>query len=288
MKKHYYTYGIMLLALILPSGAIAHAEDGMTLEGSVSAEATVNAPRLQPLPPKFPPNAPESLRQRIRADYELRMENMKNNQGVRNAMLERHASSSMNQQENGTNDGETADDATSTPGMRRPEPRGMPERFGKMASSTMGEMGDRGRSMREAFEMRKRFITHQFDIALRNLHQIRERINSRIEKSQAAGRDMSNAVTLLATADAKIQIAVDAVSALNTHVGTASTTANITASTTVNIDTARQLANTAQKAIKEAQRALNAVVVAVAHSMGLKLGIEEHATTTATASTTSQ
>jgi hypothetical protein len=218
----------------------------------------------------MPANIPPSIRERMLSDYQARLENMKNNQDYRNAMLERRIASS-------SRENDDDEDSTST----RPV-RGMPLRPGmdRFGSTTMPGRGLGIRMMEE----RKRFATHQFEIALNNLSNIRGRLDSRITKEQGAGRDMSKAIALLAVADAKISVASTSVAALDAFALNASTT--VTATTTIDRDAARELADAAKKAIKDAQKALNDVVVAIAHAMGLKLGLDGHATTTATTTVT--
>jgi len=159
-----------------------------------------------------------------------------------------------------------------------------------MGSTTMrgrfDQDGDDNHMRQDMFEMRKRIVTKELDVALNNLNNISSRLSSRIDKEAAAGRDMSEASSSLVAANAKIQIASDAVTSLEAYLPSASSTAS--ASTTISLDTARSLASTAQQDIKDAQRALNDVVVTIAHAMGLKLGEDSHIEATSTASTTTQ
>ena len=122
--------------------------------------------------------------------------------------------------------------------------------------------------------------------ALENLDNISSRLDSRIQKEQAAGQDMTDAVSALTTADAKIALASTTIASLEAYLPDASTT--LTASTTVNLDGARDLASTAQSSIKDAQKALNDVVSAIAQELGLKVDADEHVEATSTASVTSQ
>jgi hypothetical protein len=260
MKKHYSAYALLAFALILALPTVTRAED---INASVDTEDSVNS------------NIPPTIRQRMISDYQAKLENVKNNQGYRNAMLERHVGTS--------SEGDENENSTSTREMRR-----LPTQteMGRFASSTTSAHGIGLRIMEE----RKRFATHQFQVAVDNLSNIRERLSSRIHKEQATGRDMTDALRLLAIADAKIKIASDTMASLNTSAPTASST--VTASTTANLDSARKLSQEAQKEIRDAQKALNDVVVAIAHAMGLDLGLDKHvtveATSTENSSTTSQ
>jgi hypothetical protein len=300
MKKNYYLYGILTLILIFAIPSVTLAQDNPSGgDGSVNVDASATTP------PPVPPGMPGSIRDRIRTDIQTHMKDMQNNQNFRNAMLERNASTT-GDNGNGNEDG----GATSTrrfPPMMHPGDEGMRGRFATstmMGTSTMmndeGRGENNGRDMRfEMFRMRKDFISRQLQTALNNLTQVRTRIDARIQKEQTAGRDMSTAISLLATADTKISLATGAVNALAAYLPSASST--VTATTTINLDTARQLAAAAQNAIRDAQRSLNDVIVAIAHGMGLKLGDDNHnatstqeesggttVTATTTASTTSQ
>ena len=92
---------------------------------------------------------------------------------------------------------------------------------------------------------------------------------------------MTTAKALLVTADTRIKTAQSAIDAIKNL--TATSTA-ATASSTVDLDKPRIIADGAKKAIRDAQKSLNDVVVAIAKAMGLKLGSENnsenHSTTT--------
>lgn len=297
MKKTYKLIAISALALAIALPAMAQTDDGNV---SIDTDTSVNTNTSVDISNQTPPPQTEGdhgqngpgIRARIRADINSRVTNAENNQGIRNTMLEHRMGTSTMMQDD-------MDMASGTPRFGDDERRG-PRPF--MASSTMmgsttrmygrsDNQGDNednnGRDNHVAmFEERKRIVTQQFDVALNNLSNISSRLGSRIQKEQATGRDMSTASSSLVSANAKIQVALDAVTALKAYLPTASST--VTASTTINLDTARSLASTAQEDIKAAQKALNDVVVAIAHSMGLKLGQDDQVEATSTASTTSQ
>ena len=107
---------------------------------------------------------------------------------------------------------------------------------------------------------------------------------------------MSSAKALLVTADAKIAAANAAIINFQAYVptgsstiiatSTASTTASSTATTTnIRLDRPRQIGAAAIQAVKDAKNALSDVVVAIAHSTGLRLG-DGNENATSTASTT--
>lgn len=160
---------------------------------------------------------------------------------------------------------------------------------------------DNGKSMIVGiFKEKKAGIVKQLQVALQNIVSLRERIASRIEKERQNGRDMTKAKQLLVVADAKILLAKNAINALRTYspasttrVSTTNpvpppnrvnvskqieaTTSPIIIDTSVNLVSvnlveARGLIETAQKSIKDAHKALNDVIVAIAQAMGLKLG----------------
>ncbi|MEA2715468.1 MAG: hypothetical protein QOG91_496 [Candidatus Parcubacteria bacterium] len=148
---------------------------------------------------------------------------------------------------------------------------------------------------KEVFERQKNRLIGELNRALTNLHQIRGRINSRIEKAEQSGRDMSEAKKFLIIADDKLAVAQTAISSLILLVPqsaqTASTTDAANSSTTaaalpagdsVDLTGPRLAGALAIKAIHEARRALNDVVVAIAHATGLKIGQISASTTSAT------
>lgn len=273
MKKIYSACGIAALALALLVPAASRAQTMMDAEGSASIGATVDG---------GPGAAPGSIRDRIRAHIQGRMQNDQNNQNYRNQVLqERYGSSSPHAMMG----------STSRRMMLHGNGRG---NFQDSSSTMMGSTTfmmrfgyeDNGRAMREdAFHARQNNVVRQLTVALNNLRNIRARVYARIQKAQASGRDMTNAITLLAVADAKIAIAQNAVNALsNISVTVSTTTATTTVSanastsvqTTSGVDLAkpRQQASGAIQAIKDARRALNNVIVAVAHAMGFKVGVD--------------
>lgn len=283
MKKHYYIYAILAFALVIALPAVTRADqDGSSGDSDASVNAGVNIGSPVP-PPPAPANASASIRDRIRADYQARLENMKNNQDSRNVMLEaRMASSTMRPPMRGDND--AGDEATDSIRFRD----NMPHAPRSLASSTfMGsttmrerfnvQYEDNGRAMRLGmFEIRKAVVTKELDVAVSNLDNISSRLSSRIQKEEAAGHDMSAGTSALATANLKITTASDAVSALEAYLPNATST--VTASTTVNLDTARSMVSTAKDAIKAAQDSLNDVVTAIAHALGIQLNASASST----------
>lgn len=145
----------------------------------------------------------------------------------------------------------------------------------------------------EIFNQRKNNLVKQLNQGLNNLKQIRERILSRITKSEQSGRDMTDAKALLVTADAKIataKLAIDTFAATNPPASTTPPTATSTAtSTVIEMSKPRQMGAEAISAVNDARKALNAVVVSIAHSMGFGPdGRPVSTTTPPTATTTTQ
>ena len=180
--------------------------------------------------------------------------------------------------------------ASTTHGQKSPSdgPENNGERMRNASSTFASSTGERmmkenRKELRlDIFNKQKDHLVSQLERALDNLKNIRSRISSRITKAESSGRDMTKAKTLLATADAKLaaaQVAIDSVSSIATTT-IASSTASSTASTTiVDLSKPRQIGADAIGAVKDAQKALNDVVRAIAHDMGLNL---EESTTTAT------
>ena len=145
------------------------------------------------------------------------------------------------------------------------------------------------------FRQKKENAAKQFEVAVNNLKNLRERIGSRIEKEAQLGKDMTKAKQLLATADSKLAQLKNAMDALKAFAPASSTptSANINgtpsesntaqAPTNANLDAARSLIQNVQKSIRESQKALNDTIIEIAHVMGVKLGNPEgNATSTST------
>ena len=115
------------------------------------------------------------------------------------------------------------------------------------------------------FEIRKNALVKELYISLSNLSNISSRIASRITKAESEGRTMTEARTLLTTANNKLAEAKVAVAAFESL-------APATASSTVEIDLGkpRVVGDAAIKSVKEARDAFQKVVVAIAHAMGLR------------------
>ncbi|MFA6315135.1 MAG: hypothetical protein WC648_02090 [Candidatus Paceibacterota bacterium] len=149
------------------------------------------------------------------------------------------------------------------------------------------------RIRKDIFEKQKNQLVQQLTRALNNLTQIRERIVSRMEKAEDAGRDMTKAKSALVTADLKF---VEAKKALNTLISFSATTTvastSVTASSSattsgevlIDINKPRQVGAVVIKALNDTRKALNDVVVAIAHAMGL--GSDDNGKIRVTASST--
>ncbi len=240
-----------------------------------------------------------SIREKIKADINGKVQNIKTNQEIRNTLLEERTATARPKIGTPLTGGMNVNGASST--MPR-DVRGMPIRLDNkphFASSTMAsttraiverdqeriqEYRDNGKTMiTSAFKMRKNLVIKEMQTALNNLSQIRERINTRIQKEQQNGKNMTDATNLLKIADGKIAAATTAINLVTDYMpSTASTTIASTTEATVNVDKARQLISDAQKTIRDARESLNKVVVAIAKAMGLKLGHENASTTTST------
>lgn len=280
MKKLYYIGTIAAIAAtaILPTIAIAESSGAGTDYDSGTAAAG---------------NASTTLTGKLRADYNARIENARNNEQSRDLKLQGKrgfASSTLasttrgKMGEGSENDRDERDASSTAPEYRRG------------ISKTVRA---------DIYRMQLNHLVSQLNRALNNLKQIRSRIGSRIEKASASGRDMTNAKSLLTIADAKITAARNAIDALatltptasSTNVTSTSTTATSTSSgtstppSTIDLGKPRQVGKSAIQSVNEARKALNAVVVAIAHSMGFKIGEDGKIvppTATTTATTTSQ
>lgn len=222
-----------------------------TLALFITITLPIQASAEEQTPPQTPParNIPAKIRAELRSDLREKQDNLKTNQDIRNNILEKMMGSS-------------------TPRM-----------MGGNASTTPR----RNMMLNNLFQMRKTAIVHELQSAVNNLINVEKRLQSRIDKSISASstRDMTAAKALLVTADAKIKIAQSAIDAIKNMTATSTIT---TASSTIDLERPRIIADGAKQAIKDAQKSLNDVVVAIAKAMGLKLGndnnTENRSTTT--------
>lgn len=245
--------------------------------------------------------AADDFGSKLQNDYRDRMENARNNRDYRNMMLGRESEASDTQTQSEPPDSENGNsEDVGVPGMMRgenndrlgstTEDRGAehPVRFATpfirrfasstdFASSTFRQQADEERGHAEemraaAFAWIQNNLADQLNRALDNLKQIRGRIADRIQTETSAGRDMSQAQTLLNAADIKIAAAEQAIQAVADYQPSATSSQYITASTTVGVGQARTIGADAIQAVKDARNALVQVVIAIAQAMGLDLG----------------
>lgn len=285
MKKTYYL-GVIAATTILFVPAFLNAQTLMDTSAATGIGASIDANSG-----KTAVGVEGSIRDKIRADYENHVTNIKNNSDYRNVMLGTRASTTIMTasttrpvihppiMDRGDNNGRNA---SSTSGQKDGEYRNL------VASTTIQKMHEEMDNVRQfrvqALNMQKVYMVKALNQAISNLEQIRGRIDGRITKAEQGGKNMNTAKNLLLTADAKLTLAKQAVLALQTF--NASSTITTTATSTVDLSKPRQLLNSANQAVKVARDALNAVVVEIAHDMGLKLGDNEHQDATSTATST--
>jgi hypothetical protein len=123
----------------------------------------------------------------------------------------------------------------------------------------------------EQFAAMQNNLVEQLTRSIDNLSQIRDRIADRIQTESVDGYDMSTAISLLATADAKIQSAATAAQSIDAYMPTTKLTAESASSTTIDLSQPRAIGGNAIQAVADAQQALNAVVASIAGSLGVKL-----------------
>ncbi len=142
------------------------------------------------------------------------------------------------------------------------------------------------RKMRvDTFQIRKAALEKELRTSLTNLTRTREQISERITKAEGAGRNMTNAKAALVIADEKLAKATIAINAFasTTFISSTSTTST---STEISLDKPRKLGDEAIKAVKIARDSLKTVVQAIAHSMGLKIGVNGKVSAASATSTT--
>ncbi len=135
---------------------------------------------------------------------------------------------------------------------------------------------------KDAFQIRKEALVEHLNFALENLGDIRNRINERINKLDAEGKDTTAAEADLMVADTKIasaKVSIDALAALD------DTSVSATASSTAEVELAkpRQVGDAAIKAVKDARDALKEVIQEIVKLVGKG---RLNATTTASTTTT--
>lgn len=137
-------------------------------------------------------------------------------------------------------------------------------------------------------------LISQLTQSLGRLKDARSKIADRIQTASQSGRDMTEATSLLATADQKISDAEQAVQAISSLAPAVSAQGSVNASTTVSLERPREIGKTAIQAVNEARKALNEVVIAIAHAMGFETDSDGHvlpppqAATTTPATSTQQ
>lgn len=225
-----------------------------------------------------PTNNPANLREKIRADVDAKIQNIKTNQETRNQIIEKTRVSSTTPKipfqnkieqkvekrieqrvENRIEDRLIKCPNSTNPNEKCFRPEIKPnEREG---------YEDNGRSMQiKLLKERKEVAAKQLNIAIKNLEELRKRVSSRMEKDRLINADMGAISELIKTADTKLVLAKEAVAKLRSYEPIATST---TATTTVNLVRVRELIDNAQGAIKEAHRALTDVVVAIAKISGV-------------------
>ncbi len=175
------------------------------------------------------------------------------------------------------------------------------------ATTTVGKnkTKDFQKVKKEVYDAQKAHLVAQLNKALANLEQVRGRIVTRIQTAEWTGRNMTNAKNALVIADAKIVEARNAINAFSgvsvtTSVVTSTTTATTTLATTtatsttststviVDLAKPRQAGAAAIDAVKTAKKSLVDIVVAIAKSMGLKIGQDGQIETTTSATITQE
>lgn len=282
MKKHYYLYAIAILALVAVLPSMTKAEQGAD-DANVNTDSSAQTNTPAGLPPVQRPNTPKpTALEKLRAAKDAREANIQKNEDSRNVILQRieiekRKLGSTTPPRPGTL-GDIRAIASSTrlirqeiKDERKTEVKDIRQqgREDMKNASFGGERREVRKDMRkDEFKARKDAIVKQLNVTLNNLKQIRARISSRIDKAVLEGRDMTKAKSLLVIADGKITLAEQAVNALVALNPTASST-TATSTPSVDLGKPREVGDAAIKALQKAHEALVAVVVAIAHSMGL-------------------
>ena len=307
MNKSLYLYGIAALSVMIAVPAVSHSQTLMDTGAATSIGSSLESG----------PGTPGvgTIRERINANIKARDTNIKNNQSVRNDTLENRVGLMAST----TTQRPPLGKPLPTSGHVNPAPGQASTTFRQVSNGERGignGQGGAGRPFnasttdrinegtknllkvrKDIFDQQKNHLISQLNQALNNLNQVRGRTADRITKAEASGKNMTNAKALLVTADAKLAAAKTAIDALtNLKPINATTTDSVVistsdASTTANppiidLGKPRQIGAIAIKAVGDAQKALNAVVVAIAHSMGFKVSLDGTIIATSTATST--
>lgn len=252
-------YKISAIALVLSLAFVAiqaKAEDSVDDSG-VSTGNTANGV-ITPKPPIPGTTTPKPIPvgEKIRMQVENRLEK---NKEIRNEQLDQRESMLQDRKEVENEIRERFDGA-----------RMMRASSTEMFKRTKEELKEKVKTMKaHVFEVRKEALIKELNIALNNLQNITSRIESRIEKAESSGRDMSTAKDLLIEAKFAISKAKVNVDALDSLQDPTSDTASTTPETSIDLTKPRALGDAAIKSVKEARDALKKVVEAIAKAMGL-------------------
>lgn len=139
------------------------------------------------------------------------------------------------------------------------------EAFANRVETKKAELATRGEEIKKRLETKAQEqvgkivtnIIERFDSTVQNLIDLRARIESRITKFQEAGSDVSASINLLATADAKLEIAKTEITKSQALIDSLLATASTTPISNTNIHAAVEVAKTS---IKDAHSAYVDVV----------------------------
>lgn len=289
---------------ILTSTAITLIAFTFLLANKVNAEESVSQTTENSSSVKIisKPPIPGTIQEKIRAGVDNRLQNVKNNQETREDMVKngklpttalpkimkddpRFASTSKMRIEDRERFASTTQKLIRDQRLSSTSPR-INERFEKDNRASTTRMflrkdgyENEGKAMVEKIlKEKKDNLTKQLEVAIKNLTDLRKRISTRIEKDRLAGKDLSSVSELLKIADTKLALARDAVKAVQNYTPStkdqlASTTSTQTDPSTrvINLEQIRNLVEKSRIAIKDAHKALNDVVVAIAKLNGNNL-----------------
>lgn len=296
MKIKTSPVGFVLLAVlsILVSTKVSNAQSLIETTGATGISNTLDG---------RPVNPPQ-IREKIRADLDSKMQNAKNNQEFRNQMIENGYKIATTSPRGPLGRPPMLQKMSSTSTSTRFQ--NMKERIEDRQENRQERMDDRQDRREQVKEMaldnlkqKRDEVTKNLDIALRNLSELRKRIQARVEKDRNSNKDVSSVNNLLKIADEKLAIAKSAVDAVKAYKPENSAVSTTTANCTdapcpapcinnrdkgiyststksdcilpkfVNLGQIRVLIEKAQLAIKDAHRALNDSVVALAKISGI-------------------
>jgi len=283
--KYNYKHIAVALVVILTMPAIMHAqEDNNGQLPPISPSTTDSVQSDNENAPSSTKNIPAKFGEHFRKALGDKGKNIGDEN--RNNILENRLTRPNNEQSSSSTSTEDNNFDASSTDQRSTGSEYKMEREQRFSSTTDETASSSHKVNFADFQNRRENLAHQTEIAYNNLVQIRSRIDSRIQKEQAAGVDMTDAIAKLAIADTKITLASSSIDAMNAFVST--TTSTSVSSTTIEVSQPRKLYKDLISSVRDARASLNDVVTSIAKALGVDLNNDNASSSPETASSTTK